>query len=117
MASYNGKDIDRVSRLGGMSRARAEALLQQYDGHADRVLEEKCGAVRVYVEPECVEAQENVLQSAWRGVSDFAVGAWEKIASLGKKAAPILPVLLIALASAPAGIVLFLAALFMRMSI
>ena len=61
MASYNGKDIDRVSRLGGMSRARAEALLQQYDGHADRVLEEKCGAVRVYVEPERVAAQENVL--------------------------------------------------------
>ena len=37
MASYNGKDIDRVCRASGMSRAQADALLRQYDGRPDRV--------------------------------------------------------------------------------
>ncbi len=117
MASYNGKDIDRVCRAAGMSRARAEALLRQYDGRPDSVLEEKCGALRVYAEPERVEARENGWQTAWQGVCDFFCGAWGWIARTGQRlvSSPILPVVLLALACAPAAILLALASLFMRL--
>ncbi|MBR4444246.1 MAG: hypothetical protein IKS52_13370 [Clostridia bacterium] len=117
MASYNGKDIDRVCRASGMSRARAEALLRQYDGRPDRVLEEKCGAVRVYAEPESVVEPVGGLRAAWRGVGDFFGGAWQRLSDFGRRltAAPGLPVILLALATAPAALILTLAALFMRM--
>ena len=117
MASYNGRDIDRVCRASGMSRDRADALLKQYDGRADRVLEEKCGAVRVYVEPERVAAPEGGIHAAWQGVVDFCGNARHWLADTGRRLAalPVLPVVLLALAGAPAAIVLALAALFMRM--
>jgi|GEM_PF-6516613 len=118
MASYNKKDIDRVCRAGDMSRARAEALLRQYDGKADRVLEEKCGAVRVYVEPERVATPENRLHAAWRRASDFIDSAGQRLAHAGKRliAPPILPVLLLALVTAPRWILMALSALFIRLS-
>ena len=117
MASYNRKDIDRVCRAGGMSRGRAEALLRQYDGRPDRVLEERCGSLRVYAEPERVETRENIWQAAWQGVSGFFGGVGSALARAGQKLAgsPALPVLLLALVSAPAVILVALAALFMKL--
>ena len=117
MASYNGKDIDRVCRASGMSRAQADALLRQYDGRPDRVLEEKCGAVRVYVEPERVAVPENGLRAAWERATGFCEHAWRQLARVGSRlvSAPMLPVILLALATAPAALLLGLAALFMKL--
>ena len=117
MASFNGKDIDRVCRATGMSRGRAEALLRQYDGRPDRVLEEQCGAVRVYAEPERVVTPESGWQTAWRDVAGFFGGVCAEIARFGRKVigSPVLPVLLLALVSAPAALLLALASLFMRL--
>ena len=117
MASYNGKDIDRVCRAAGMSRGRAEALLRQYDGRPDRVLEERCGARRVYLEPESVSAPENAWQTAWQSVAGFFGHAWEQVVCAGRKLVgmPALPVILLALAAAPAAILLALTTLFMKL--
>ena len=117
MAAYNGKDIDRVCRATGMSRAQAETLLRRYDGRPDRVLEEQCGAVRLYVEPERVTEPESGWQAAWQGVAGFFGGVWSQIAQAGRKlmGAPVLPVILLALVSAPAAILLALASLFMKL--
>ena len=116
MAAYSKKDIDRVCRASGMSRARAEALLRQYDGHPDRVLEEKCGVERVYIEPERVVSVEKGLCSAWHSVSAFCSVAWERITEAGRRlaASPAVPVLLMAFISAPAALLLGLAALFLK---
>ena len=117
MASFNGKDIDRVCRATGMSRTRAEALLRQYDGQPDRVLEEHCGAVRVYAEPERVVTPVSGWQAAWQDVAGFFGGVLTQIARFGRKVvgSPVLPVVLLALVSAPAALVLALASLFMRL--
>ena len=117
MSPYNGKDIDRVCRASGMSRAEADALLRQCDGRPDRVLEEKCGALRVYAEPERVSEPESALCAAWRTVSDFFGRTWEQACRAGRSlmGSPALPVILLALASAPAVILLALSALFMRL--
>ena len=99
MASYNVRDIDRVCRASGMSRARADALLRQYDGRPDRVLEEMCGAKRVYIEPESVSEKESRLCAAWRGAADLLGAAWRRVARAGRRIAfsGILPALLAAL--------------------
>lgn len=117
MTAYSGKDIDRVRRATGMSRGEAEALLRQYDGRADRVLEEQCGALRVYAEPERVCEPESGWQAAWQGVYDFFGRAWDQLARAGQKliGSPALPVILLALVTAPAALLLGLAALFMRL--
>ena len=116
MAPYNGKDIDRVCRAAGTSRAQAEALLRRYDGRADRVLEEHCGALRVYAEPERVDEPEKSFRAAWQDAVRFVGTAWQGMADLGRRltAAPMLPVLLLALATAPAALLLTMAALFMK---
>ena len=87
MALYNGKDIDRVRRASGMSRAQAEALLRRYDGRPDRVLEKVCGAERVYIEPESVSAKENGLCAAWRIAADFCGGIRRRLAGMGRRIA------------------------------
>ena len=117
MASYNGKDIDRVCRASGMSRARADALLRQYDGHPDRVLEEKCGVARVYVEPERVTEPESAWRTAWNRVGGLCADAWRWVVQNGRRlmGAPALPVILLALAAAPASILLGLASWFMKL--
>ena len=101
MALYDGKDIDRVCRASGMSRAQAEVLLRQCDGRPDRVLVEKCGAVRVYAEPERVAEPESGFRAAWQRAADLLAGAWQRVADAGRRltAAPILLAILPALAA------------------
>ena len=117
MASYNGKDIDRVRRATGLGRGEAGALLRQYDGRPDRVLEERCGALRVYAEPERVCEPASGWQTAWQGVVGFFGGLRSQLARAGQWliGAPALAVILLALVTAPAALVMGLAALFMRL--
>lgn len=117
MAPFNGKDIDRVCRASGMSRGRAEALLQQYGGRPDRVLEEHCGIARVYAQPERVAEPENALSAVWQGVTGFFGGAWQWLSEAGRRvvSSPILPVILLALAAPLTGLVMALAQLFMKL--
>ncbi len=83
MTSFSGKDIDRVCRATGMSRARAESLLRRYDGRPDRVLEEACGVVRVYVAPESAVERESVWRASWRGFTGFCGDARKWLARAG----------------------------------
>lgn len=54
MNDYTQKDIERVCRLGQVSRIKAIELLRRYGGKPERVMTEHFGRARVYIEPLCV---------------------------------------------------------------
>lgn len=54
MTDYTQKDIERVCRLGQVSRIKAIELLRRYGGKPERVMTEHFGRARVYIEPLCV---------------------------------------------------------------
>ena len=70
MFDFQSQDIDRVCRLGHVSRTHAVELLRRYGGKPDRVMTEHFGRARLYIEPLSVrdpaEARREALRQAMK---------------------------------------------------
>lgn len=73
MFNYQLKDIERVCRLGNVSRTKAIELLRRYGGRPERVLTEHFGRMRLYIEPIAVrdpaEERREAIRRAWKRAS------------------------------------------------
>ena len=73
MFNYQLKDIERVCRLGNVSRTKAIELLRRYGGRPERVLTEHFGRTRLYIEPIAVrdpaEERREAIRRVWKRVS------------------------------------------------
>ena len=70
MLDFQIQDIERVCRLGNVSRIHAIELLRRYGGKPDRVMTEHFGRARLYIEPLSVrdpaEARREALRQAMK---------------------------------------------------
>lgn len=104
MAEFQNKDIERVCRLGGVSRLKAVELLRRHGGKPERVMIEHFGRARVYVEPLCIQD----ARADWR---DAMSRAGQRLAScrltvngrmgLPVFSAPLWPTLAVGVLTAP----------------
>ena len=73
MFDFQAKDIERVCRLGNVSRTKATELLRRYGGKPERVMTEHFGRVRLYIEPIAVcdpqEERRKAARRVWRRVA------------------------------------------------
>ena len=73
MFDFQARDIDRVCRLGNVSRTKAIELLRRYGGKPERVMTEHFGRTRLYIEPVAVrdpaEERRDAVRRVWKRVS------------------------------------------------
>ncbi len=98
MFDFQAKDIERVCRLGNVSRTKAVELLRRYGGRPERVLTEHFGRARLYIEPIAVRdpagERRDAVRRVWRRVSArrltvssregrvvFSVPLWQAVAA------------------------------------
>lgn len=73
MFDFQAKDIERVCRLGHVSRTKAVELLRRYGGKPERVMTEHFGRARLYIEPIAVRDPKKerceAARRVWRRVA------------------------------------------------
>lgn len=73
MFDFQARDIERVCRLGNVSRTKAIELLRRYGGRPERVMTEHFGRARLYIEPLAVrdpaEERRDAVRRVWKRVS------------------------------------------------
>ena len=104
MFDFQAKDIDRVCRLGNVSRTKAIELLRRYGGKPERVMTEHFGRARLYIEPIAVrdpaEERRDAVRRVWKRVSARRL----TLSSRGGRvvfSAPLWPAVAAAVATAP----------------